>query len=127
MNSDGIPSLLKKEDQINDEEKKEYSNLNDVEYFKLKKKCSTTLAAQNFKVMTFTHINNKRKTTEDISEIMANLDINKTQNKKGVNPESMIDEAIQYLNPNDLYEDSDDDEEGSIYPKFKKIKIFNSD
>ena len=127
MSSDAIPSLLKKEEQINDEEKKEYINLNEIEQdFKLKKKCSTTLAPHNFKAMTFTHINSKRKTTEDISEVMANLDINKTQNKKAVDPEFMINEDIQHLNTNDVWEDnSDDDDEGSIYPKFKKIKIFN--
>lgn len=127
--SSGIPSLLKKEEQINDEEKKEYLNINDVEPdFKLKKKCSTTLAPLNFKAMTSTHINSKRKTTADILDLMAELDINKSHNKKVVNPESLINEAIQNLNTNDPYEDNSDfDEEGSICPKFKKIKIFNSE
>ena len=123
--SDGIPSLLQKEEQINDEEKKDYINLNDVEQdFKLKKKCPTTVAPHNFKVITFTRINSKRKTTEDISEVMANLDLKKTPNKKGINPEPMIND----LNINEFYEDSsddDDEEEGLIIPKFKKIKIFN--
>ena len=55
---------------------------------------------------------------------MANLDLKKTPNKKGINPEPMIND----LNINEFYEDSsddDDEEEGLIIPKFKKIKIFN--